>query len=139
MSRRGDDLQDLQFSGRHDNGRLLKASMRTTAGAPRVLVVEAADAGEALKLIGIYRHMDGGDGRLEINLDGAGAAERRGVMNVHRFRVLSDPIVSDVVYAYDEGQPAIQRGTRAATQRKVREQIDFERCGPRSRPAAASS
>lgn len=127
MSRRGDDLQDLQFSGRHDNGLVLKASMKATAGAPRTLVVEAEDAGEALKLIGIYRHMAGGDGRLEINLDGAGAAERRGVMNVRRFRVLSDPIVSDVVYAYDEGQPAIQKGTRGAPQRTVREQIDFDR------------
>ncbi len=126
MSRRGHDLQELQFSGRHDNGRVLKASMRATSGAPRVLVVEAADAGEALKLIGIYRHMDGGDGRLEINLDGAGAAERRGVMNVRQFKVVGDQVVSDVVYAADEGQPAIQQGTRA-TRRTVREQIDFDR------------
>ena len=127
MSRRGDDLQDLQFSGRHDNGRTLKATMRATAGAPRVLVVEAADAGEALKLIGIYRHMEGGDGRLEINLDGAGAAERRGVMNVRNFKVIGDQVVSDVVTAADEGQPAIQQGTRPAGRRMVREQIDFDR------------
>jgi hypothetical protein len=127
MSRRGDDLQELQFSGRHDNGRALKASLKATSGAPRVLVVEAADAGEALKLIGIYRHMDGGDGRLEINLDGAGAAERRGVMNVRRFRIMGDQVVSDVVYAYDEGQPAIQNGTRVGAPRTVREQLDFDR------------
>jgi hypothetical protein len=127
MSRRGEDLQDLQFSGRHDNGRVLKASLKASSGKPRVLVVEAEDAGESLKLIGIYRHMAGGDGRLEINLDGAGAAERRGAMNVRGFRVMGDQVVSDVVYAYDEGQPAIQRGTRAATQRPVREQIDFDR------------
>ena len=31
MSRRGDDLQDLQFSGRHDNGLVLKASMKANS------------------------------------------------------------------------------------------------------------
>jgi hypothetical protein len=126
MSRRGNDLQDLKFSGRHDNGRTLKASLRASPGAPRVLVVEAEDAGEALKLIGIYRHMEGGDGRLDLNLDGAGAAERRGTMNVRRFRIVGDQVVSDVVYAYDEGQPAIQTGTRGS-RRTVREHLEFDR------------
>ena len=127
MSRRGHDLQDLQFSGRHDNGRVLKASMKATPGQPRLLLVEAADAGEALKLIGIYRHMDGGDGRLEINLDGSGPAERRGMMTVRHFKVIGDQVVSDVVTAADEGQPAIQQGSRPGVRRVVREQIDFER------------
>jgi hypothetical protein len=127
MSRRGHDLQELQFSGRHDNGRVLKASMKATPGQPRVLLVEAADAGEALKLIGIYRHMDGGDGRLEINLDGSGPAERRGMMTVRHFKVIGDQVVSDVVTAADEGQPAIQQGARPGVRRVVREQIDFDR------------
>ena len=127
MSRRGRDLQEMQFTARHDNKRALKATLQpTAAGAPRILVVEAEDAGEALKLIGIYRHMAGGDGRLEINLDGSGNAERRGSMNVRRFRVMGDQTVSDVVYAYDEGQPAIQHGTRSRP-RVVREQIEFDR------------
>ncbi len=126
MIKRGRDLQEMHFSGRHDNKRTLKATLQATAGAPRVLMVDAEDAGEALKLIGIYRHMVGGEGRLEINLDGSGAAERRGTMNVRKFRVIGDQTVSEVAYAYDEGQPAIQHGT-APRQRMVREQIEFDR------------
>ncbi len=127
MSRRGRDLQEMHFSARHDNKRSLKATLpQTPAGAPRILVVEAEDAGEALRLIGIYRHMEGGDGRLEINLDGSGMAERRGTLNVRKFRVNGDQVVSDVVYAYDEGQPAIQQAARPR-QRVVREQIEFDR------------
>lgn len=126
MSKRGKDLQEVQFSGRHDNGRTLKASLHATPGSPRMLLVEAADSGEALKLIGIYRNMQGGEGRLEINLDGAGAAERRGVMNVRRFHIMGDQVISDVVDAYDVGQPAIQQGAPRG-RRVVREQVEFDR------------
>jgi hypothetical protein len=126
LSRRGPDLQDVQFSGRHDNGRTLKATLKATPNAPRILVVEAADAGEALTLIGIYRNMQGGEGKLEINLDGAGAAARRGVMTVRRFHVIGDQVVSDVVDAYDVGQPAIQNSP-SRPRRVVREQIEFDR------------
>jgi len=126
MISRSHEVREIQFSGRHDNGRTLRASMKAASGTPRVFTVDAEDAGEALKLIGIYRSMQGGEGRLEINLDGTGATERRGTMRVRRFRVMGDPVVSDMAAAYDDGsQPAIKRGTR--NQRTVREQIEFDR------------
>jgi hypothetical protein len=126
LSSRGKQVREIEFSGRHDNGRALRASMKPTAGAPRVFTVDAEDTGEALKLIGIYRSMRGGEGRLELNIDGAGAAERRGTMRVRRFRIIGDPVVSDMASAYnDDGQPAIKQGTRG--QQVVREQIDFDR------------
>ena len=126
FSSRSHEVREIQFSGRHDNGRALRASMKSTNGAPRLFTVDAEDTGEALKLIGIYRSMQGGEGRLEINLDGAGAAERRGVMRVRRFRVMGDPVVSDMASAYnDGGQPAIKQGAR--NQQVVREQIEFDR------------
>ena len=127
MSRRGHELQEMHFSARHDNKRALKATLQpASAGGPRMLLIEAEDAGEALRLIGIYRHMEGGDGRLEINLDGSGMAERRGLLNVRKFRVIGDQLVSDVVSSYDEGQPAIQQASRPR-QRVIREQIEFDR------------
>jgi hypothetical protein len=127
MSRRGNEVQEIQLTARHDNKRLLKATLQpASAGAPRMLHIDAEDAGEALRLIGVYRHMRGGDGRLELNLDGAGAAERRGILNVRKFSVMGDQVVSDVVYAADEGQPAIQQGT-TSKRRVVREQIEFDR------------
>ena len=100
--------------------------MKAKPGAPRIFTVDAEDTGEALKLIGIYRSMRGGEGRLEINLDGAGAAERRGTLRVRRFYVMGDPVVSDMASAYnDGGQPAIKQGARG--QQIVREQIEFDR------------
>lgn len=126
LSSRGGQVREIDFSGRHDNGRLLRASLKPTAGAPRVFTVDAEDTGEALKLIGIYRSMRGGEGRLEVNLDGAGAAERRGTMRVRNFHIMGDPVVSDMASAYnDSGQPAIKQGSRG--QQVTREQIEFDR------------
>lgn len=123
---RNSQVREIEFSGRHDNDRMLRASMKAKAGAPRIFTVEAEDTGEALKLIGIYRSMRGGEGRLEINLDAAGAAERRGTLRVRRFIVMGDPVVSDMASAYnDGGQPAIKQGARG--QQVVREQIEFDR------------
>jgi hypothetical protein len=125
FSSRNHDVREILFTGRHDNGRGLRASMKVTPGAPRVFTVDAEDTGEALKLIGIYRSMQGGEGRLEINLDGSGAAERRGTMRVRKFRIMGDPVVSDMASAYnDGGQPAIKQGAR--NQQVVREQIEFD-------------
>ncbi len=126
LSSRAHQVREIEFSGRHDNGRALRASMKAAGGAPRIFTADAEDAGEALKLIGIYRSMQGGEGRLEINLDAPGAAERRGTMRVNRFRVIGDPVVSDMASAYDDGgQPAIKKGAR--NQRVAREQIEFDR------------
>ena len=49
------------------------------------------------------------------------------MMTVRHFKVIGDQVVSDVVTAADEGQPAIQQGSRPGVRRVVREQIDFER------------
>lgn len=126
LASRNSQVRDIEFSGRHDNDRMLRASMKGKPGAPRVFTVDAEDTGEALKLIGIYRSMRGGEGKLEINLDGAGAAERRGTLRVRRFHVMGDPVVSDMASAYnDGGQPAIKQGARG--QQVVREQIEFDR------------
>ena len=51
--------------------------------------------------------MQGGRLRLEVNLDGNGAAEKTGVLWVDNFKVLGDPIVSEVVSSADSGRPAI--------------------------------
>ena len=126
FSSRGGRVREIDFSGRHENQKTLRATMKASGSAPRVFTVDAEDTGEALKLIGIYRSMRGGEGRLEINLDAPGAAERRGTMRVRRFHIMGDPVVSDMATAYnDGGQPAISQGTRG--RQVVREQIEFDR------------
>jgi hypothetical protein len=125
MKKRAEQLTMLEMRGTLEGGKPLTARLRQTAGRPRVLLAETPDAGQALKLIGFYPNMVGGTGELEINLDAKGPADRSGVLEIRGFRVLGDPIVSEVLQTSDEGRPAIDaaRGGR----RVVREQFDFDR------------
>ena len=76
--------------------------------------------------IGFYPNIQGGRGRLELNLDAKGAADKSGVLTVEDFRVLGDPIVSEVYSSASSGGPAI--GTTPQGQRRVvREVFEFDR------------
>ena len=75
-----------------------------------------------MKLIDFYPNMQGGRLQLEVNLDGKGPAEKTGVLWVDKFRVLGDPIVSEVVGSADEGRPAI--GGKGKVTREV---FEFDR------------
>lgn len=126
MQKRAEQLTMLDLRGTLESGKPLAARLRPDAGRSRLLTAETADAGQALKLIGFYSNMVGGSADLEINLDAKGAAERTGVLAIQDFRVLGDPIVSEVLTSPDEGRPAIEGG-RKGNRRVVREQFDFER------------
>jgi hypothetical protein len=126
MQKRAEQLTMLDMRGTLESGKALVARLRPDAGRSRLLTAEAADAGQALKLIGFYPNMVGGTADLEINLDAKGAAERTGVLVIQDFRVLGDPVVSEVLTSPDEGRPAIEGG-RKGNRRVVREQFDFER------------
>ena len=126
MQKRAEQLTMLDLRGTLESGKALVARLRPDAGRARLLVAESADAGQALKLIGFYPNMLGGTADLEINLEAKGAAERSGVLVIQDFRVLGDPIVSEVFQSPDEGRPAIETG-RNRGRRVVREQFDFER------------
>ena len=59
----------------------------------RMLHANSADAGSAFRLIGFYPNMRGGNGFLDVNLDGRGAAEKTG----RRARGIElDPLYVDV-------------------------------------------
>jgi hypothetical protein len=86
------------------------------------LVVTSNDAGQVMKLVNFYPNMQGGRMRLEVGLDGSGPAEKTGVLVVDDFKVLGDPIVTEVVSSADSGRPAIS-GNRNVT----REVFEFTR------------
>lgn len=125
LGKRDDELMHLKLSATHDNGRSLTATIQGAPGGPRILVAEASDAGEALKLIGLYPRMVGGRGQLRLDLERRGAVERRGEFIVRSFKVIGDEVINELLYTPDAGQPAIgQGGVRG--RRVVREQIDFD-------------
>ena len=121
LSSRLEKLTALDARGTLDGGTPLAAVLDKSAG-PRRLLADSTDAGSTLKLVGFYPNIQGGRLRLEVNLDGKGAAEKTGILWVEDFKVLGDPIVSEVVGSADQGRPAIG-GKRKVT----REVFEFDR------------
>jgi hypothetical protein len=115
-SKRAAKLTFLDGRGTLDGGKPLTVSVKP---GERLLVAESPDAGQAFKLIGFYPNMQGGRIRLEVNLDGRGPAEKTGTVFVDNFKVLGDPVVSDIVGSADSSQPAIGIGGKRHVVREV--------------------
>jgi len=105
MSKRDGLMTALDAKGMLDGNSPVAAKLDTSNG--RRVLVDAADAGQLMKFIDFYSNMQGGRLRLEVNLDGKGAADKTGVLWVDNFKVLGDPVVSEVVSSADSGRPAI--------------------------------
>jgi hypothetical protein len=118
---RDGSLTALDSTGTLDGGSQLTAKLDRSTGVRRLLV-DSMDAGQVMRLVNFYPNMKGGRMRLEVDLDGAGAAEKTGTLWVEDFKVLGDPIVSEVVSSADQGRPAIG-GDRGVT----REVFEFDR------------
>jgi hypothetical protein len=118
---RDDNLTGLDVKGTLDGGAPFSAAVDRSTGTRRLLV-ESPDAGQVMKLVNFYPNMQGGRMRLEVNLDGTGPAEKTGILWVDDFKILGDPIVSEVVSSADQGRPAID-GRRNVT----REVFEFDK------------
>lgn len=118
LKRRGDKVVALQASGAlSDSGVPVNAEIRMQNGT-RMLHASSADAGSAFRLIGFYPNMRGGNGVLDVNLDGRGAAEKTGRLRASQFTILGDPVVSEVLQGSEE--------VRKANRKIVREQVEFD-------------
>jgi AsmA-like C-terminal region/Protein of unknown function len=127
LAKRGEKLTALDVRGTLDGGKPLAVVLRQEPGEPRKLFADSTDAGQAFKLIDFYPNIQGGRVRLEVNLEGKGAAEKTGILWVEQFRILGDPVVSEVFGgADDDGRPAIDGAERPTRGRRVvREVFDF--------------
>lgn len=128
LSQRGGKLSALEGRGTLDGGAPLTFALDRDRAGKRRLKAESTDAGQAFKLTGFYPNMQKGRVRLEVNVDGAGAAEKTGVLIVEDFRVLGDPIVAEVVSSIDESRPPISGGNSEVRggRRVVRQVFDFD-------------
>ena len=122
LSKRGEKLAALELRGTLDGGKPLAVVLREEAGQPRKLLADSTDAGQAFKLIDFYPNIQGGRVRLEVNLDGKGPAEKTGTLWVENFRILGDPVVSEVFSGAESGSP---RG-RQRERKVVRQVFEFE-------------
>lgn len=126
LSQRGGELTALDARGTLDGGRPLAAVLQSQPGAGRKIFADSTDAGQALRLIGFYENMQGGRVRLEVDLEGRGAAEQSGTLWIDSFKVLGDPIVSEVFSGVEGDGPAIGAAT-PGRRRVVREVFEFDR------------
>jgi len=125
LSERNGQLADLEADGTLSGGRPLKVEMRNSRSGGRQLLARSSDAGEVFKLVGFYPNMLDGAMRLEVNLDGRGPAQKTGTLWVENFKVLGDPVLSEVVGSADASAPSIDGG-RSAKRRMVRQVFQFE-------------
>jgi AsmA-like C-terminal region len=125
MSRRGGRMTGLVARGNVEGGRPIEVGLQQTVNEPRKLVVLTEDAGQAFRMVGFYPNMQGGELRLDVDLDGKGAAEKTGMLEVRRFAILGDPILSEVLQTSGEtSREGVDSGRRG--KRKVeREKIEF--------------
>ena len=126
LSQRGGQLTALDARGTLDGGRPLAAVLQTPQGGRRKVFADTTDGGQALRMIGFYDNMQGGRVRLEVDLDGRGAAQQSGILWIDNFKVLGDPIVSEVFSGVEGGGPAIGAAT-PGQRRVVREVFEFDR------------
>lgn len=121
IANRGGKLAKLKGRGVLDGGKPLAFELRGGGSKARRLLIDTSDAGTAFKLIGFYPNMVNGRLRLEIDLEGRGAAEKTGTLWVENFKVLGDPVISEVVGSPDESMPAI-----AQHHKVVRQEFEFD-------------
>ncbi len=126
LAKRGEKLTALDVRGKLDGGKPLAVVLRQEKDQPRKLLADSTDAGQAFKLIDFYPNIQGGRVRLEVNLDGKGAAEKTGTLWVEDFRILGDPVVSEVFSGADPGQPGTSN-SRQRGHKVVRQVFEFDR------------
>ncbi len=122
LSERGGKLTKLAARGTLDGGKPLEVTLQQTGNDAGRLVAMSDDAGQAFRLVDFYPSLLGGRMRLEVDLDGRGPAEKTGLLRVERFRILGDPVVSEVLQFPGENRPY----DSARAQRVVRQAIDFD-------------
>ena len=122
LSKRGGKLTSFDAQGVLDGGKPLKLELQTGPNRARQLVAITDDAGQAFRLVDFYPNLVGGRMRLDINLDGRGAAEKTGLLRVERFKILGDPVVSEVLQVQDDTRPYVAE----RRQRVIRQAFDFD-------------
>ena len=123
LSDRDDKLTALQVDGTLDGGKPLKVLLRQQQGQGRIVYADATDAGQALRLVGFYPNMQNGRVRLEVNLEGKGAATKTGLLYVDNFKVLGDPIVAEV---FSNAPDQSNSDGKAASKKVAREEFYFD-------------
>ncbi|MFZ1107395.1 MAG: AsmA-like C-terminal region-containing protein [Rhodomicrobium sp.] len=125
--RRGGKLTSLEVAGRLNGEAPVAVHVEQRGGEARILVSDATDAGSAFRLVGFYSAMRGGAMNLRVNLDGAGGADKTGVLDVRRFAVAGDQIIGRVVSEAEREGARYKPEARNAHQFSSESPLQFDR------------
>ncbi len=96
LKKRGGKLVELLGKGKLNGEQQMGAELENVNGA-RVLKAEALNAGAALRLVGLYRSVQGGAASLQVNMDAGGPGTKSGTLWARDFVVVGDRVVADVL------------------------------------------
>jgi hypothetical protein len=106
MSRRGDLMTDFVIKGTLLNGGSLTGNLVSRKKADPVIRLRSSDTGEALRFVGFYPNMLGGQGQLKVryNVGKRQLAAQTGELIISRFSIASDPVVKEVLSNISKGK-----------------------------------
>jgi hypothetical protein len=122
--RRNGKLVGLDVHGQLNGEWPLAARIESKKGQPRQLLAEATNAGDAFRLVGFYPTARRGAVSLKVNLDGAGNAQKTGVLYASNFIIANNQVVGEVLSGA-KGQRANLKASQA--QPEYSDQIQFDR------------
>jgi hypothetical protein len=106
MSRRGDLLTNFVIKGTLLNGGSLTGNLVSQKNTDPVIRLRSSDTGEALRFVGFYPNMLGGQGQLRVryNVGKRQLAAQTGELIITRFSIASDPVVKEVLSNISKGK-----------------------------------
>jgi hypothetical protein len=107
MSTRRDKVVALEATADLEGGRNFRAVIPPSK-KDRKLLAESDDAGRMFKVVGFYPNAQNGTMRMEVDLDGSGAAEKTGTLVVENFQILGEPVFNELASS-GQGEQRIQR------------------------------
>ncbi|XSG82762.1 MAG: AsmA-like C-terminal domain-containing protein [Methyloligella sp. ZOD6] len=116
LKKRGDRLVALNAEGQLNGDSPLVVELKNQDGK-RILRAESLDAGDAFRLVGFYRQVQGGDGTLVVDMDAGAGDSKRGTLWVNNFQVVSDRVLDDVL---NDQQTAAAFGQKRRRNRRDR-------------------
>jgi hypothetical protein len=121
--RRNDKLVYLDLHGRLNGKDPVAARIEAKQGEPRTLLAEATDGGAAFRLVGFYPSARGGEVSLKVNLDGAGPADKIGVLYARNFIIVGDQVVGEVLSGGPKNEKAVAARNRPTAE--YSQQLEF--------------
>ncbi len=126
--RRAGKLTYLEVAGRLNGEAPVAVHVEQQGQSARMLVSDATDAGSAFRLAGFYSALRGGTMNLRVNLDGAGGAEKTGILDVRGpFMVVGDQVVGRVVSQAEKEGARYKPDGRAAQHVSSGDPLQFDR------------